>query len=313
MTGVSSNRTSVVIADPDSTGAAPTLNPTLVAGSDAGGLKRTLATDTSGYQYAKQLPTVSTPFSLGSLNAFQSVAVPDGYNSWSVVIDAAAVFSASVQFRYTNKSSPGASDWVAIFMPRQDVVTAFGISVAAAGSTVEGPIPSGATYVQVYVSAYASGTVTGSITISPRTATPSSIVWSGAITSTSSVGYVRTPGIYYSESTSPVNAGLTITGSWRATYNTNTGTVWGGGGVTYGNRYVASAGADVAGALAVEGSPDSGTTVYPVSYTAMAQNNGTGNYAASVAGDVGWAYMRSRLFNGGTNQAKAFLGLTLKG
>ena len=83
--------------------------------------------------------------------------------------------------------------------------------------------------------------------------------------------------------------------------------------MTYGDRYVASAGADVAGALAVEGSPDSGTTIYPVSYTAMAQNNGTGNYAASVAGDVGWAYMRSRLFNGGTNQAKAFLGLTLKG
>ena len=313
MTGVSSNRTSVVIADPDATGVAPTLNPALSAGIDAGGLKRTFATDTSGNQYAKQLPTASTPFSLGSLNAFQSVAVPDGYNSWSVAIDAAAVFSATVQFRYTTKSSPGASDWVAIFMPRQDVITTVGTSAAAAGSTVEGPIPSGATYVQVYVSSYASGTVTGSITISPRTATPPPLVWSGALPTTSSVGYVRTPGIYYSESTSPVNAGLTITGAWRATYNTNTGIAWGSGGVTYGSRYVASAGADVAGALAVEGSPDSGTTIYPVSYTAMAQNNGTGNYAASVAGDVGWAYMRSRLFNGGTNQAKAFLGLTLKG
>ena len=84
-------------------GVAPTNQAVRVGGIDAGGLKRTFATDTSGNQYAKQLPTASTPFSLGSLNAFQSVAVPDGYNSWSVAIDAAAVFSATVQFRYTTK------------------------------------------------------------------------------------------------------------------------------------------------------------------------------------------------------------------
>ena len=75
MTGVSSNRTSVVIADPDSTGAAPTLNPTLVAGSDAGGLKRTLLLKSGGElpTYSPAL-TVTENFNAALTASYQKVA-----------------------------------------------------------------------------------------------------------------------------------------------------------------------------------------------------------------------------------------------
>lgn len=85
MTGVSSNRTSVVIADPDATGVAPTLNPALSAGVDGSGLKRTLATDTSGRQFVVMPDSTQTDMTFNSASDIYTFDMTN-YQSWSIQI-----------------------------------------------------------------------------------------------------------------------------------------------------------------------------------------------------------------------------------
>ena len=62
-------------------GVAPTNQAVRVSGVDGGGLKRTLATDTYGYHYAKQIPQLSTAINITATNQFAQLAIPDGYNN----------------------------------------------------------------------------------------------------------------------------------------------------------------------------------------------------------------------------------------
>ena len=288
-------------------GVAPTSNAVRVSGVDAGGLKRTFATDTSGYQYAKQLPVTVQPFSLGSLNAFQNVSVPDGYNSWSVCIDAAAVFSATVQFRYTTKVSPTSSDWITVLMPRQDVTYAVSNVALSAGVTVEGPIPSGATYVQVYVLAYTSGTVTGVMAISPRVATTPSVIWAAPYPSNSTIGFIRSAGTWYDDTSAALTSGSTFTSTSRdipATASASTFT-----GVTAAKEFRVLVEQDVTFTLQIQASRDNSTFRIVESITAASVPGGGFVASASIA--PAWRYYRYAIVNGGTNAARTTGGSIL--
>ena len=288
-------------------GVAPTNQAVRVSGVDGGGLKRTLLTDSSGYQYAKQLPVTVQPFSLGSLNAFQNVSVPDGYNSWSVCIDAAAVFSATVQFRYTTKVSPTSSDWITVLMPRQDVVYAVSNVALSAGVTVEGPIPSGATYVQVYVLAYTSGTVTGVMTISPRVATPPSVIWATAYSSNATIGFIRSAGTWYDDTSAALTSGSTFTSTSRDITATASASTF--AGVTAAKEFRALVEQDVTFTLQIQASRDNST--FRIVQSITATNISGGGYVAETAVSPKWRYYRYAIVNGASNAARTTGGSIL--
>ena len=215
MTGVSSNRTSVVIADPDATGVAPTLNPALSAGVDGGGLKRTLLTDSSGNQYVRQLAAVSQTINLVNPSDVATLAVPDGYNSWTVKFDAASVTGA-MTFRF---SLDNGSTWNALYMNVQNNSAQATSSVSISSTiplTYEGPIPIGATHVQVFATTLSSGTVTGKITASPRVCSPLNQLTAYLSTSVQRIGYSNVPKIRFADTTAALTtASPSFTGTGR--------------------------------------------------------------------------------------------------
>ena len=130
-------------------GVAPTNQAVRVSGIDDSGLKKTLATDSSGYQYVKQLPTLSAAINLNTAGQSAQLAVADGYNSWTVKFDAASV-TGSMTFRF---SIDGGTNWNTLSMNVQNNASPAAPSSSISSTiplTFEGPIPIGATHVQVF-------------------------------------------------------------------------------------------------------------------------------------------------------------------
>lgn len=132
------------------------------------------------------------------------------------------------------------------------------------------------------------------------------------LASTTRVGFVARSAVWTRESTTPVNANLTITGAARTTFATSSGTAL-NTATSYGDKFAAAAGANVVGTLVIDASPDSGTTYYPVASVALTQIGGAGNFGAYLETPIIEATMRARLVNGASNQANAYLTTKMLG
>jgi len=131
-------------------------------------------------------------------------------------------------------------------------------------------------------------------------------------TGTSRVGFISHSAIWTRESTTPVNANLTITGAAKTTFATSSGTAL-NTTTSFGDKFAAAAGADVTGTLIIDASPDSGTTYYPVASIALTQIGGSGNFGAYLETPVIEATMRARLVNGASNQTRTYLTTKMLG
>ena len=206
-------------------GVAPTNQAVRVSGVDGGGLKRTLLTDTSGNQYVRQLAAVSTNISLVNPSDAATLAVPDGYNSWTVKFDAASV-TGSMTFRF---SIDGGTNWNTLYMNVQNNSSQATSSASISATipfTFEGPIPIGATHVQVFATSLSSGTVTGKITASPRVCSPINQLTAYLSTSVQRIGYSNVPKIRYADTTAALTTGSpSFTGTGRDAWAAAAGSV----------------------------------------------------------------------------------------
>ena len=132
------------------------------------------------------------------------------------------------------------------------------------------------------------------------------------LASTVRAGFMARSAVWTRESTTPVNANLTITGAAKTTFATSSGTAL-NTATSYGDKFAAAAGANVVGTLIIDASPDSGTTYYPVASVALTQIGGTGNFGAYLETPIIEATMRARLVNGASNQANAYLTTKMLG
>ena len=174
-------------------------------------------------------------------------------------------------------------------------------------------IPSGATAVKVKLLTRASGSV--AVNLYTSTGNISQVSLRGNVVlgaSTSRVGFMAHSAIWTRESTTPVNANLTITGAAKTTFATSSGTQL-NASTSYGDKFAAAAGANVVGTLIIDASPDSGTTYYPVAAVALTQTGGSGNFGAYLETPIIEATMRARLVNGASNQANAYLTTKMLG
>ena len=130
--------------------------------------------------------------------------------------------------------------------------------------------------------------------------------------STSRACFTARSAVWTQESTTPVNANLTITGAAKTTFATSSGTAL-NAATSYGDKFAAAAGANVVGTLVIDASPDSGTTYYPVASVALTQIGGAGNFGAYLETPIVEATMRARLVNGASNQANAYLTTKMLG
>ena len=174
-------------------------------------------------------------------------------------------------------------------------------------------IPSGATSVKLKLLTRASGSVAVNLYASLGNISQVSLRGNATLGSgTARAGFMARPAVWTRESTTPVNANLTITGAAKTTFATSSGTQL-NTATSYGDKFAAAAGANVVGTLIIDASPDSGTTYYPVASVALTQIGGAGNFGAYLETPIVEATMRARLVNGASNQANAFLTTKLLG
>jgi len=174
-------------------------------------------------------------------------------------------------------------------------------------------IPSGATSVKLKLLTRASGSVALNLYASTGNISQVSLRGNAILgASTSRVGFMAHSAVWTRESTTPVNANLTITGAAKTTFATSSGTAL-NTTTSYGDKFAAAAGANVTGTLIIDASPDSGTTYYPVASVALTQIGGAGNFGAYLETPIIEATMRARLVNGASNQANAYLTTKMLG
>ena len=174
-------------------------------------------------------------------------------------------------------------------------------------------MPSGATSVKLKLITRASGSV--AVALYASTGNISQVSLRGNVTlggGTSRAGFMARSAIWTRESTTPVNANLTITGAAKTTFATSSGTQL-NTTTSYGDKFAAAAGADVTGTLIIDASSDSGTTYYPVASVVLTQIGGTGNFGAYLEVPIIEATMRARLVNGASNQTRAYLTTKMLG
>lgn len=306
MTGVSSNRTSVVIADPDATGVAPTLNPALSAGVDGGGLKRTFLLRNDGALTTTFGDvTSSNTVTIADTSTENLVSVTKGQNVGSFTYTASSGTNITLAlYAVVN----GTERSIAFCLPNNTSVPSNSINFGSSSNNFfMFDIPLGSTAVKLRASAVVSGTVDTTINIGyGSTIMPTMRSGVALSAGTARAGSIQRVTTWTRESTTPVNAGQSITGANKTTFNTSSGTAL-NTATSYGDRFCAYGGADVAGTLIIEASPDTGTTWYPVTSVALAQIGGSGNFGANLDAPIVEATMRGRLLNGGTNQARAVL------
>ena len=174
-------------------------------------------------------------------------------------------------------------------------------------------IPPGATHIKLKPTSVSSGNVAVKLYLGEST--PYQISLRGGVqlvSSTYRIGFMAHAAVWTRESTTPVNANLTITGAAKTTFATSSGTAL-NAATSYGDKFAASAGANVVGTLVIDASPDSGTTYYPVASVALTQIGGAGNFGAYLETPIVEATMRARLVNGASNQANAYLTTKMLG
>ena len=174
-------------------------------------------------------------------------------------------------------------------------------------------IPSGATHIKLKLTSATSGTVQVKLYLGESE--PHQITIRGGVSllaGTARAGFTARSAVWTRESTTPVNANLTITGAAKTTFATASGTAL-NAATSYGDKFAAAAGANVVGTLVIDASPDSGTTYYPVASVALTQTGGTGNFGAYLETPIVEATMRARLVNGASNQANAYLTTKMLG
>ena len=174
-------------------------------------------------------------------------------------------------------------------------------------------IPSGATAVKLKLLTRASGSVAVNLYASLGNISQVSLRGNATLGSgTARAGFMARSAVWTRESTTPVNANLTITGAAKTTFATSSGTAL-NTATSYGDKFAAAAGADVTGTLIIDASPDSGTTYYPVASIALTQIGGSGNFGAYLETPIIEATMRARLVNGASNQTRAYLTTKMLG
>ena len=177
----------------------------------------------------------------------------------------------------------------------------FSISANTSGFYVF-EIPAGATHIKLKPSTVTSGnahqiSIRGGVSL---------------LAGAARTGFMVRAAVWTRESTTPVNANLTITGATKTTFATSSGTAL-NSATSYGDKFAAAAGANVVGTLVIDASPDSGATYYPVASVALTQIGGAGNFGAYLETPIVEATMRARLVNGASNQANAYLTTKMLG
>lgn len=174
-------------------------------------------------------------------------------------------------------------------------------------------VPVGATQVKLKLASATSGNVAVKLYLGESALHQVSIRGGvSLLASTVRAGFTARSAVWTRESTTPVNADLTITGAAKTTFATSSGTAL-STATSYGDKFAAAAGANVVGTLIIDASPDSGTTYYPVASVALTQIGGTGNFGAYLETPIIEATMRARLVNGASNQANAYLTTKMLG
>ena len=174
-------------------------------------------------------------------------------------------------------------------------------------------VPVGATYIKLKPTSVTSGNVDVKLYLGESGINNVSI--RGIVqllAGTARAGFTARSAVWTRESTTPVNADLTITGAAKTTFATSSGTAL-NAATSYGDKFAAAAGANVVGTLVIDASPDSGTTYYPVASVALTQIGGAGNFGAYLETPIVEATMRARLVNGASNQANAYLTTKMLG
>lgn len=173
-------------------------------------------------------------------------------------------------------------------------------------------VPVGATNVKLKLTNAISGNVAVKVYLGESNAHQISI--RGGVQLLASIvrtGFMARAAVWTRESTTPVNANLTITGAAKTTFATSSGTAL-NTATSYGDKFAAAAGANVVGTLVIDASPDSGATYYPVASVTLAQAS-NGNFGAYLETPIVEATMRARLVNGASNQANAYLTTKMLG
>lgn len=174
-------------------------------------------------------------------------------------------------------------------------------------------IPVGATHIKLKPTSVTSGNVAVKLYLGEYAAYQIALRRSVILlASTARAGFVARSAVWTRESTTPVNANLTITGAARTTFATSSGTAL-NTATSYGDKFAAAAGANVVGTLVIDASPDSGATYYPVASVALTQIGGTGNFGAYLETPIVEATMRARLVNGASNQTSTYLTTKMLG
>lgn len=287
--------------------------PVGVSGVDGEGLKRSILTDSSGQQIVIQkfIGVTRQSFSFTASGQTQAVEVPSGANSVSVEVS--GVFVGQANLMYSPDSTNGADgNWYTLVGHSPGALNAQLSNVTNLSTSLKADIPASARYVQVSCSSLSSGTMAGLLSTG-------NAIYSGVTTGqallqagVSRAGFMPRAAIWTRESTTPVNANLSISGSAKTTFNTSSGTAL-NTSTSYGDKFAAAAGANVVGTLIIDASPDSGTTYYPVASVTLTQIGGAGNFGAYLETPIVEATMRARLVNGASNQANAFLSTRMLG
>ena len=193
-------------------GVAPTNQAVRVSGIDDSGLKRTLATDSSGYQYAKQIPQLSTAINITATNQFAQLAIPDGYNNWTAVLNPGS-FSGTLTFQV---SFDDGSNWLTSAMNSVNTAAILSTTATSVGNAWDGQIPNGATHVRVFGTTVTSGSATGTILLSPRMMSSPNTLLTYLQSSIARIGQTTASKSRFTDTTSPlVTATPSFTGSWR--------------------------------------------------------------------------------------------------
>jgi len=302
-----------IVAGQSAVGSVPVNPPVGVSGVDGSGKKRAIRTNGDGRLETVTVPVITNSGTIGSISDGVTLAIPAGYKTaeaWLTTgnLSASVVISFSFDGGVTYPAQSTAKRLDTASISNGLVVTGTGVM----GKAIRASVPVGATHARCMLTVYTSGSSDAFIALSGDVYTQQVTADAVLGASTARAGFMARPGIWTRESTTPVNATQSITGAAKTTYNTASGTAF-NTTTSYGDKFAAAAGADVAGTLIIEASPDSGTTWYPVESIALAQVGGTGNYGAKIETPTCEATMRARLLNGASNQTRAYLTTRMLG
>ena len=258
----------------------------------------------------KALPVLSNTGTIGALNSYVEIAVPAGYKTVSAIFT-----DGNISGTFEIQGSFDGAIFRSLTGKRVDVSNDSAASWSFTGSNLTGrayqvSLPSGITHVRLACTVYTSGSSTGKLILSESSSV--NFVSCNLQTGVARVGFTARTATWARESATPVNANLTMNGSGRTTFATSTGTAL-NTATSYGDKFAAAAGANVAGTLVIDASPNNGTTYYPVSSVELTQIGGGGNFGAYLETPIVESTMRARLVNGASNQANAFLTTKMLG